>query len=583
VCVLLLLSRVASAGEICGDVDIAGRPLPRGFVRLSPDPKPWSGPDEFGRDLPSPGPVARGLLRLRDGAFCIKDVPPGNYALAISPLNFTEPLAVVLDKTPLLPGAVRLTVNRAGVAEARDGRGRLIRAGRLRLSADGRDEPGGTRVDGEVRFQNEGASPPAANTALVVAYFRESITSGRYSFQWLHGRPRDGKVRFELFGVKGELMKLDLAGRGWAKRSDFWRFKTDAKDRIDAVIEAGRAAPFSGTFRTEEGAPYRAAGAEDLFAAVLVGFSGQWGLRTPVDEDGRFELDAVPGRYEVDTLGRTETHKTGRPTFFLWISSAGATADVVLKDVEAGARVNTARLGVEVVNGGHDFVVAYPSGQNRVLSPCELETVDLYLALDSEGRWVREVPYSWGGEADVAWVRPGTYDFFVVRIKDDPWPSLRVIGAASQVELKGGRVTEVSIPGPAYPTGGAILSGNVQPVADADYAGLKQAADWSALCPRAFPTAAVYDSHGRFVASFAAGISQGDPRSFKEAVWRNDVGGMEATFTHPRTFRLGGLPPGSYRVRMSRPSRPVWEASVDLRQDEETVLNIDPNRLPAAR
>ena len=538
---VLALPFAASAAEVCGRVELAGRPLPEGFVSLA-------------------GKSVRGPFRVRDGAFCAAGVEPGSYRVTVSPLNFPEPLEIARKGEAPSAGGARLDVDAAG------------RAAPLELEAATPASPAGATVSGEIRFP-AGAEPNLdASPALVVAYFRTGAPGGGYAFGWLTGKAEGGAKAFELRAAGGELSRLGLWSRDWAATADSWSFEDAGRTRARAKITAAAGVPVRGTLRFADGRPYRAPGR--AFAAAFVGQSGQWGRSALADEDGRFETSVAPGRYEVDVLGRSDERATGRPSFFALVSSAGATVEPVLRDADAGLRVDSAALEGHFGTADSDFVVGRPAGSTRELAPCSLEGNEVFMTRSPDDRWVNALPASWDADPQTAWVPAGVYDFYAVRIKESPWPSLRVIASARNVTLKKGKVAAVSLPGPAYPGGGAILSGRFPPAAP-DAAGVAAARTWFDLCPRAFPSVELYDAEGRLAAVFAAGTSEGDGRAFKDAVWKADAAGMAALMSKPRAYKIGGLAPGTYRARARPVGGPAWEKTVVLTQDAETALDVE--------
>ena len=516
----LLLSSAARAHDACGDVTIAGRALPSGLASLEP----------------SGGGAPRGPVRLRGGAFCLKDVPPGTYRLTVTPLNLAEPLALV-------DAAVRVPGDRASFAAAAL-------------------EKEGAGLDGALRFAGGPEPDLDAAPALVLGLFRGPGAPARYSFRWLTGKA-GREVRFRLPPAAGALTRLALSAPGWARAGAAW---TGPGGAARAELDAAPGARVAGTLRAPGGPAPRGA------AALFMDLTGGRAETFPADADGAYEGDLPAGRYEVGALLPEGARLTGRPTFFATVPSTGAAVDVTLRPAGAGARVRTAP-GLASASGHTDFVVAGPAGAARELTPCGLEAWEVFMNPAPGGRWVATLPDSWGGDPATAWTAPGLYDFHLVRVTELPRPSLRVLASAEGVALKDGAVTDVALERPA-PAGRASVSGRFPGGRAADPVAARAAPGRLALCLALFPSVALYGPDGRLAATASAELDRDALKPLLESATAEDARAMAALAARPRGFRVEGLAPGRYRAAARMPGGAAWEAAVDLTDGEEARMDV---------
>jgi protocatechuate 3,4-dioxygenase beta subunit len=299
--VALVPTRVTSVtGEV---VNVAGRPAKFGFVQLIPQ----------GSGTPSDGGWLHGDVR--DGAFTLSKVPPGDYTLSVQAFFGEDEMLRMMASGSIEVSAfkVPLTVSSTPVAD-------------LRVVV-----PPSIDVAGRVVFEGQ---PPAGSLPTATIFATASSAHGEMGPRTQIGA--DG--RFTLRMLPGAWRFHALTARGWMPKRLSYRGRTLAPDavvevdtetgaRID-ILMTSQLTVVTGTASDAAGAPlldYHAV----VFPAEPAGGGPQSGIRTRAeraDAQGRFRLEALlPGEYLVAAVADFEPGEQALDDELLDSLRAGAT------------------------------------------------------------------------------------------------------------------------------------------------------------------------------------------------------------------------------------------------------------------
>ncbi len=537
--------------------------------------------------------LSRRLVRIREGRFCLRDLEPGTIRLEIlSEFDLTPMEVSYAGAGPLAEHPI--TVSRdgswvaAGPGGAVVGRGSPGSAVPLDLRAINETSPRQV-LKGRIVFPDTGSVNLDRQPILAGVCHAKGCPGGPCRWSLLAGEVRSGSGGFELPVGPCGLQSFWLASSGWAlsrlsmpelvsafgpavlarERSPQIVFHVKPGVSLRGIVTK----PDGSRFRPSLAEPGRPGGSlfwvelEDALSETYNRF-----INIFADEKGELEWPSVaPGFYSVSLRSRGNGFPwSAAPGRFLWVAPGmDFRIDVALQDpaeVVVGLDESSpASSGSHAPARRSIIGLRVQDEQNRPgASPASINDSAFAFIQDHEA-WVgarRTLGAPSGGPS--LRVSPGHYAVYLMEVGDlFDRPSVRFI-AARNIRIKARERAVLSF-GKRRPGGGAGFGGTIQtfrfPAADRFRSAASSDEVYGLLSPRVD----LYDARGDLVGSAFASLPPDALRLLSEGLETGDIGAMDRRLNQgPRSFSLGNLPPGKYRVRASAFGHRAWTDELQL-------------------